>query len=83
MQKLFTQKYYSDKRQNASTKSKALVALVWVSIFWGTTWLASKEGVRNMPALQMVAIRQLMAGIIIHRLFFLLKKRHYPKENNG
>jgi len=78
MQKLFTQKYYSDKRQNASTKSKALVALVWVSIFWGTTWLASKQAVTNMPALQMAGIRQFIAGFIFI-IIFLIKKAPLPK----
>lgn len=78
MQKIFTQKYYADKRQATSTQNKALFALVWVSIFWGTTWLASKEGVRNMPALQMVAIRQLMAGVL-YIGYFIYKKHPWPK----
>jgi hypothetical protein len=28
-----------------TSKQKALLALAWVCFFWGTTWLASKEGV--------------------------------------
>lgn len=78
MQKFFTQKYYSDKRQSTSSKNKALLALGWVSIFWGTTWLASKEGVKDMPALQMIAIRQLIAGVL-YISFFLYKKQPWPK----
>lgn len=78
MQKYFTQKYYADKRQSTSTKNKALLALVWVSIFWGTTWLASKEAVQNAPALQVIAIRQLIAGML-YIGFFLFKKHPWPK----
>ncbi|MGI8582634.1 MAG: DMT family transporter [Chitinophagaceae bacterium] len=78
MQKLFTQKYYADKRQSTSTRNKAMLALVWVSIFWGTTWLASKEAVRNMPALQMIAIRQLI-GAVLYIGFFIYKKHPWPK----
>ncbi|MDB5221901.1 MAG: drug/metabolite-transporting permease [Chitinophagaceae bacterium] len=78
MQKYFTQKYYADKRQSTSTKNKALLALVWVSIFWGTTWLASKEAVQNAPALQVIAIRQLIAGVL-YIGFFIFKKHPWPK----
>lgn len=78
MQNLFTQKYYAEKRQSTSTRNKAMLALVWVSIFWGTTWLASKEAVRNMPALQMIAIRQLI-GAVLYIGFFIYKKHPWPK----
>ncbi|WP_313806247.1 EamA family transporter [Flavobacterium sp.] len=55
-----------------------MVALIWVSFFWGTTWLASKEGVKHMPALQLAAIRQFIAaGIYI--AYFLYKKEVWPK----
>jgi drug/metabolite transporter (DMT)-like permease len=55
-----------------------VLALIWVSIIWGTTWLASKEGVRHMPALQLAAIRQFL-GAIVYILFFLFKKTPWPK----
>ncbi len=78
MQKIFTQQYYADKRQNTSTKNKALFALVWVSIFWGTTWLASKEAVKDAPALQIIAIRQLIGGLL-YIIYFIFKKHPWPK----
>jgi drug/metabolite transporter (DMT)-like permease len=78
MQKYFTPKYYSDKRRSTSPKNKALLALVWVSIFWGTTWLASKEAVQYAPALQVIAIRQLIAGIL-YIIFFLYKNHPWPR----
>lgn len=78
MQKFFTQKYYSDKRETTSTKTKALFALGWVSIFWGTTWIASKEAVQYAPALQIIAIRQLIAAVL-YIGFFLIKGVQWPK----
>jgi hypothetical protein len=44
------------------TRAKALIALSAVCFLWGTTWLASKQGVKHMPALQMAGIRQLLGG---------------------
>jgi drug/metabolite transporter (DMT)-like permease len=55
-----------------------ILALCWVSIFWGTTWIASKEGVKHMPALQLAAIRQFFGGFI-YISFFLFKKAPWPK----
>ncbi len=60
------------------TRAKALFALALVCFFWGTTWIASKEGVRHMPALQLAGIRQLIAGIL-YVGFFLYKKIPLPK----
>jgi drug/metabolite transporter (DMT)-like permease len=55
-----------------------ILALCWVSFFWGTTWIASKEGVRHMPALQLVAIRQFIGGFL-YVSYFLFKKEPWPK----
>jgi len=55
-----------------------VLALCWVSFFWGTTWLASKEGVKYMPAMQLVAIRQFLGGGI-YVAYFLFKKTPWPK----
>ena len=60
------------------TKAKALFALALVCVLWGTTWIASKEGVRHMPALQLAGIRQLIAGLI-YVAFFLIKGASLPK----
>ena len=46
-----------------SSKAKAYLALLTTSIVWGTTWVFSKAAVMEMPALQMAAIRQLIAGL--------------------
>ena len=60
------------------TRSKAIFALACVCILWGTTWIASKEGVSHMPALQLAAIRQLIAGTM-YVSFFLYKGIPLPK----
>jgi drug/metabolite transporter (DMT)-like permease len=58
--------------------TKATFALAWVCFFWGTTWLASKEGVKHMPAIQLAGIRQFIGGSL-YVIFFLFKKAPWPK----
>ena len=55
-----------------------ILALCWVSFFWGTTWIASKEGVKYMPAFQLAGIRQGIGGIL-YVGYFLFKKAPWPK----
>lgn len=55
-----------------------ILALCWVSFFWGTTWIASKEGVKHMPAFQLAEIRQGIGGIL-YVTYFLFKKTPWPK----
>jgi drug/metabolite transporter (DMT)-like permease len=55
-----------------------ILALCWVSFFWGTTWIASKEGVKHMPAMQLVAIRQFLGGIL-YVAYFVFKREPWPK----
>lgn len=59
-------------------KTKAIFALALVCFFWGTTWLASKEGVKHMPALQLAGIRQALGGLC-YLLFFMLKGIRWPQ----
>jgi drug/metabolite transporter (DMT)-like permease len=54
------------------------IALSITSIVWGTTWVASKIGVSKMPAFQMAAIRQLLAGACFVLFFILYKKMPLP-----
>src|SRR6186997_2742436 len=61
------------------TRAKAIFALSLVCILWGTTWLASKQGVKYIPdAIQMAGIRQLLGGIC-YVGFFLYKRISLPK----
>jgi len=61
------------------TKAKAIFALALVCFFWGTTWIASKQGVKHMPALQMAGIRQILGGLC-YVIFFVAKGYSFPKK---
>lgn len=60
------------------TQGKAVFALAIVCFFWGTTWVASKEGVRYMPALQLAGIRQTIGGLL-YVFYFLIRQTTLPK----
>ncbi|MET0462328.1 MAG: EamA family transporter [Chitinophagaceae bacterium] len=59
------------------TRAKAIFALAMVCFLWGTTWLASKQGVKYMPSLQMAGIRQSIGGLC-YVIFFLWKGARLP-----
>jgi drug/metabolite transporter (DMT)-like permease len=61
-----------------AARPKALLALAAVCFLWGTTWVASKEGTRHIPALQLAGMRQLAAGIL-YVCFFLYKRVPLPR----
>jgi len=60
-----------------SSQKKAYLALTVTSIVWGTTWVASKMGVKHMPAFELASIRQLLGGSI-YVIFFLIKGEKLP-----
>ncbi|WP_121352488.1 DMT family transporter [Flavisolibacter nicotianae] len=59
-------------------RGRAVFALGVVCFLWGTTWVASKEGVRHMPALQLAGLRQSIGGLL-YVLFFVSKGASFPK----
>lgn len=59
-------------------KVKALIALGVISFLWGTTWIASRTGVKYMPPFQLSAIRQLLAGSIF-LIYFLFGNTPWPR----
>jgi drug/metabolite transporter (DMT)-like permease len=61
-----------------SLKFKAMFALAMVCFFWGTTWIATEEGVKHMPPLQMAGIRQLTGGVF-YVIYFLAKGYRLPQ----
>jgi drug/metabolite transporter (DMT)-like permease len=61
-----------------SGRPKAIFALGLVCFFWGTTWLASKEAVRHMPALQAAGIRQFVGGVC-YVIYFIAKGAKWPQ----
>jgi drug/metabolite transporter (DMT)-like permease len=66
------------KIKHTTSKAKGYMALAITSIVWGTTWIASKKAVAEIPALQMASIRQLIAGIIFIIFFMGYKKMPLP-----
>ena len=60
-----------------SNQKKAYGALAITSIVWGTTWVASKMGIKHMPAFELASIRQFLGGSI-YVLFFLIKGEGLP-----
>lgn len=72
------QKIHTSFLNKANAIGLPILALCFVCFFWGTTWIASKEGVRHMPALQLAGIRQFIGGSL-YVAFFLFKKASWPK----
>ena len=64
-------------RRTAGT-GKGYIALVITSVLWGTTWVASKLGISDIPPLQMAYIRQFIAGICFIGFFMWYKKLRLP-----
>ena len=64
--------------QNKQPNGKAYLALTATSILWGTSWVASKIAISEIPALQLTYIRQFLAGTIFLSYFLLVKKSPLP-----
>jgi drug/metabolite transporter (DMT)-like permease len=65
------------ENKQASVKYKAFVALSMVCFFWGTTWIATKEGITYMPAMQFAGLRQLFGGLL-YVIFFIKQFSKLP-----
>jgi drug/metabolite transporter (DMT)-like permease len=61
-----------------SDNTKGYFALFITCTVWGTTWVVSKIGVGEMPALQMAYLRQFFAGIVFVGFFLFYKKLPLP-----
>lgn len=61
-----------------SNKGYGYIALLATCLIWGTTWVVSKIGVLEIPALQMAYIRQFIAGICFVSFFLFYKKFPLP-----
>lgn len=55
------------------TKTKAIIALLIVCIFWGTTYLALRIGVQGFPPFLFSAVRQVSAGILLLIILYFAK----------
>lgn len=54
------------------------IALCITCVVWGTTWVASKIGISEIPALHMASIRQLIGGSCFVLFFILYRKLPFP-----
>lgn len=54
-------------------------ALATISLLWGTTWFVSKLAIKEIPPLQLCAIRQTSAGLLFILWFYIFKKVEWPK----
>ncbi|MBC8045494.1 MAG: EamA family transporter [Fimbriimonadaceae bacterium] len=59
--------------------NKAFLALVWISFFWGTTYVASKIATQEIPGLFLSAVRLFVSGILITG-WFLLRGSKLPDK---
>ncbi|MFB6453943.1 EamA family transporter [Chitinophaga sp. Hz27] len=57
----------------------AYIALAIVSVFWGTTYLAARVGVRHIHGITLAGLRQGAAGLLII-LFFLIRGYKLPER---
>jgi drug/metabolite transporter (DMT)-like permease len=57
---------------------RGYLALAITCVVWGTTWVASKIGVQEIPATQMASLRQLLGGLSFVLFFMLVKKYPLP-----
>ena len=63
-------------------QTKAYIALVFICIVWGTTYLAIRVGVLHFPAFLFAGIRQVSAGLIIMLFGFIMsRKLDFSKSN--
>ena len=58
------------------------LALFITSTIWGTTWVGSKYALQHLPALQLAAIRQLIAGSCFLFYFLIFKKQTLPNRKD-
>ena len=63
-------------------KTKAYLALLFVCIAWGTTYLAIKVGVTHYPSFLFAGIRQVAAGVIIMGIAFLFNRQVQLTSSN-
>ena len=48
-----------------SKHTKAYIALVYICVIWGTTYLVMRIGVKHYPSFLFAGVRQLVAGLIL------------------
>lgn len=65
---------------SSNERAKGLTAVAIVSILWGTTWMASKVGIKYLPALQLSGLRHVIGGGLYVVYFAVFKKMFLRKD---
>lgn len=65
----------------SETKTKAYLAWAAICLIWGTTYLAIRIGVKDLPPLLFAGFRWFLAGPILF-LFLVKKNYHLPEWND-
>lgn len=70
----------SRKKRRRANRRKAMWAVALVCILWGTTWMASKIGVKHIPALQLSGLRHLIGGGL-YVAYFTFVRKMFPQRH--
>ena len=63
-------------------QTKAYIALIFICITWGTTYLAIRIGVIHYPAFLFAGVRQLVAGLLLVAIALMFnKKKDITRKN--
>lgn len=62
--------------------TKAYIALIFICIVWGTTYLAIRIGVMHYPAFLFAGVRQTIAGVLLMAgAFWFNKNKDFSRKN--
>lgn len=69
-----------NSHQPSKERTKGLTAVGIVSILWGTTWMASKIGIKYLPALQLSGLRHIIGGGLYVIYFAAFRKMFLRRD---
>mgnify|MGYP003334769028 CR=1 FL=1 len=69
-----------NRQQPTKERTQGLTAVGIVSILWGTTWMASKIGIKYLPALQLSGLRHIIGGGLYVIYFAVFRKMFLRRD---
>ena len=63
-------------------RTKAYIALLFICLVWGTTYLVIRIAVLHCPSFLFAGLRQVISGIIIMSIGYLMSKRIDISKDN-
>lgn len=69
-----------NSQQPTKERTQGLTAVGIVSILWGTTWMASKIGIKYLPALQLSGLRHIIGGGLYVIYFAVFRKMFLRRD---